>query len=93
MTHHSGSGWYTMDTEAEPLSPTYTNHTNLDNMHSDECTLSKAAEIVDLASIVVDHLKKLRDGTTDDEWDQIIDNQLVDELITACMDLEGSIED
>ena len=82
-----------MVTEAALLSPTYTNHTNLDNMYSDDCTLGKAAEIVDLAAIVVDHLKKLRDETTDDEWDRIIDNQHVDELITACMDLEGSIDD
>ena len=74
-------------------SPNQTNHTNLDNMCSDTCTLSKAAEIVDLAVIVVDHLKKLRDGTTEEEWDRIIDNQLVDELITTCMDLEGSIDD
>ena len=81
-----------MGTEAE-TSPSYTNHTNLDNMYSDECTLSKAAEIVDLAVIVVDHLKKLRDGTTDDEWEKVIDNTLVDELITVLFDLESSIDD
>ena len=62
-------------------------------MLSDTCTLSKAAEIVDLAVIVVNCLDKMRDAATDEQWDQLVDNPLVDELLNACMDLEGSIED
>lgn len=62
-------------------------------MYSESCSLSKAGEIVDLAVISVDLLKKLRDETTDDEWDKIIDHPLVDELITSLMDLESSIDD
>ena len=62
-------------------------------MFSDECSLSKAAEIVDLAVISVGLLKKLRDNVTDEQWDSIIDNQDMDELITSLMDLEFSIEE
>ena len=92
MTHHSDSGWYIMDVEAVLLPPTYTNHTNLDNMYSEDCTLSKAAEIVDLAVISVRLLQKLRDETTDEEWEKIIANDKVDELITSLFDLEDSID-
>ena len=62
-------------------------------MYSDTCSLSKAAEIVDLACISVGLLQKLRDNTTDDQWDALCDNQIVDELITSLMDLESSIEE
>ena len=62
-------------------------------MYSETCTMSKAAEIVDLAAITVDLLKKLRDETTDKQWDQLCDIEPVDELITALMDLECSIDE
>ena len=62
-------------------------------MYSETCSLSKAAEIVDLAVIVVDHLKKLRDGTTDDQWDQLCDLAPMDALLTSLMDLESSVDD
>ena len=62
-------------------------------MYSDTCTLSKAAEIADLAVISVGLLQKLRDNTTDEQWDALCDNPDVDELITSLMDLESSIED
>ena len=62
-------------------------------MYSDTCSLSKAAEIADLACISVGLLQKLRDNTTDDQWDALCDNQIVDELITSLMDLESSIEE
>ena len=62
-------------------------------MYSETCTMSKAAEIVDLAAISVGLLKKLRDETTDDQWEQVIDNPLVDELITSLFDLEDSIDE
>ena len=61
-------------------------------MLSEEITLPQAAEIVDLAAISVKYLKELRDGTTDEEWDKIIDNPLVDQLITSLFDLEDSVD-
>lgn len=70
----------------------WTTHTHY-RMYSESCTLPKAAEIVDLAVISVDLLKRLRDETTDDEWEKIIDHPLVDELITSLVDLESSIDD
>jgi hypothetical protein len=36
-------------------------------------------------------LKDLRDCTTDDEWDEIISNPLVDTLVSICMDLEDRL--
>ena len=61
-------------------------------MFSDEVTLSKATEIVDLAAISVRLLKELRDETTDEDWEKIIENDKVDELITSLFDLEDSID-
>lgn len=62
-------------------------------MYSETCSLSKAAEIVDLACISVGLLQKLRDKSTDDQWDALCDNETVDELLTSLMDLESSIEE
>ena len=62
-------------------------------LFSDDITLPKAAEIVDLAAISVRLLKKLRDETTDDEWEKVIDNPLVDELIDSLIDLECSVDE
>lgn len=61
-------------------------------MVSDNTSLSQAAEIVDLAAISVSLLKKLRDEITDDEWEQVIENSKVDELITSLFDLEDAID-
>ena len=61
-------------------------------MFSEDITLPKAAEIVDLAAISVRLLKDLRDGMTDDEWEQVIEDSRVDELITSLFDLEDSID-
>ena len=61
-------------------------------MFSDDTTLRQAAEIVDLAAISVSLLKKLRDETTDDEWEKVIENSKVDELITSLFDLEDVID-
>ena len=36
-------------------------------------------------------LQALRDGTTEEEWEAIIANPLVDELITACVDVEAHV--
>lgn len=44
------------------------------------------------AEVVAEALQAMRDGTTDEEWEQIIANPLVDELISACMDLEYKLQ-
>ena len=62
-------------------------------MYSDTCSLSKAAEIADLACISVGLLQKLRDNTTDDQWNQLCDIEPLDELLTSLMDLEYSIDE
>ncbi len=61
-------------------------------MYSDTCSLSKAAEIADLAAITAGLLKQLRDNTTDDQWDSFCENEYLDELLTSIMDLEHSID-
>lgn len=43
------------------------------------------------AEAVVEALQAMRDGTTDEEWEQIIDHPLVDALINACMELEDQL--
>ncbi len=55
--------------------------------------LSQMATVIGSAESVVAALQALRDGTTEDQWDQIISNELVDRLICACMDLESDLED
>ena len=49
------------------------------------------SELVDSAKDVTAALQALRDGTTDEEWEAIIDNPLVDALISACMDVEACV--
>lgn len=49
------------------------------------------AELVDSANEVTAALQALRDGTTDEEWEAIIDNPLVDALISACMEVEACV--
>ena len=46
------------------------------------------SELVDSAIEVTAALQALRDGTTDEEWEAIIDNPLVDALISACGEVE-----
>jgi hypothetical protein len=50
--------------------------------------LDTISELVGSAIEVTAALQALRDGTTDEEWEAIIDNPLVDALISACMDVE-----
>lgn len=59
-------------------------------MLSQDITLNRAAEIVDLADIVSRALVELRDSTTDEEWDKLMDNQKLESLLDACTDLEAS---
>ena len=55
--------------------------------------LGQMATVIDSAESVVAALQALREGSTDDQWDQLCDNELVDALICACMDLESELED
>lgn len=55
--------------------------------------LSKMAKVIGSAESVVAALQALRADTTDEQWDQIISNELVDCLISACMDLESELDD
>jgi hypothetical protein len=55
--------------------------------------LSQMATVIGSAESVVAALQALRDGTTEDQWDQFCNNELLDALICACMDLEGDLED
>jgi type II secretory pathway component PulF len=55
--------------------------------------LSQLATVIGSAESVVAALQALRDGTTEDQWDQLCSSELVDRLICACMDLESDLED
>ena len=59
---------------------------------TDNITLNDAHKIIEFAATSVELLKQLRDATTDDEWEQIIDNSQVDELITSLFDLEDAVD-
>ena len=50
------------------------------------------ADLIASAEAVAQALQEMRDCTTDDEWDQIISNPLVDILVSACMDLEDRLQ-
>ena len=56
-------------------------------------TAAQTANVISAAESVADALQALRDGTTDDQWDQLCENELIDALIAACMDLEAELED
>jgi hypothetical protein len=55
--------------------------------------LAQTANVISAAESVTAALQTLRDGTTEDQWDQLCDNELIDALIAACMDLEHELED
>ena len=55
--------------------------------------LAQTANVISAAESVATALQALRDGTTEDQWDQLCDNELIDRLIAACMDLEYELED
>lgn len=61
-------------------------------MISDTITMAAAGEVVDLAELVVISLQQVRDKLSNDEWEALISNELVDGLVTACTELEASIE-
>lgn len=53
--------------------------------------LESIVELVESTEAVATALEALRKGTTDEEWDAICDNPLVDALISACMDVESHV--
>ena len=55
--------------------------------------LAQTANVISAAESVTAALQALRNGTTEDQWDQLCENELVDRLIAACMDLEFELED
>lgn len=50
------------------------------------------ADLIASAEAVAQALQELRVCTTDDEWEEICSNPLVDALVSACMDLEDRIQ-
>ena len=55
--------------------------------------LAQMVVVIDSAESVVTALQALRDGTTDEQWDQFMDDELMGPFISACMDLEADLED
>ena len=56
--------------------------------------LAQTAVVIDSAESVVAALQALRDGTTDEQWEQLIEqNELLVNLICACVELEADLED
>jgi hypothetical protein len=55
--------------------------------------LAQTANVISAAESVTAALQALRDGTTEDQWNQLCDNELLDALIASCMDLEDELED
>jgi hypothetical protein len=61
-------------------------------MNSLSAGLEAIADLVASCEAVKQALEDLRDCTTDDEWDEIISNPLVDTLVSTCMDLECRLQ-
>jgi len=55
--------------------------------------LGQMAAVISSAESVVAALQALRDGTTEDQWEQLCENELIDALICECMDLESYLDD
>ena len=54
--------------------------------------LEAIADLIASAEAVKQALEDMRERTTDDEWEEICSNPLVDTLASACMDLEDRIQ-
>jgi len=61
-------------------------------MNSLSAGLEAIADLVASCEAVKQALEDLRDCTTNDEWDEIISNPLVDALVSTCMDLEDRLQ-
>lgn len=53
--------------------------------------LDTISNLVESAIAMTAALQELRDRTTDEEWEAIIDNPLVDALIASCGDIEDCV--
>ena len=54
--------------------------------------LEAIVDLVASAEAVKEALENMRECTTDDEWEEICSNPLVDALVTACVELEFRIQ-
>ena len=54
--------------------------------------LKALADTLRSAEAVVAALQVLRDTTPEDRWDELCSNELLDALLSACMDLEYDLE-
>ena len=61
-------------------------------MNSLSAGLEAIADLVASCEAVKQALEDLRDCTTNEEWDEIISNPLVDTLVSTCMDLEDRLQ-
>jgi hypothetical protein len=61
-------------------------------MNSLSAGLEAIVDLIASCEAVREALEDLRDCTTNDEWDEIISNPLVDTLVSACMDLEDRLQ-
>lgn len=61
-------------------------------MNSLSAGLEAIADLIASCEAVKQALEDLRDCTTNDEWDEIISNPLVDTLVSTCMDLEDRLQ-
>ena len=55
--------------------------------------LAQTANVISAAESVTAALQALRDGTTEDQWDQLCENELLDALIASCIYLEHELKD
>lgn len=54
--------------------------------------LEALVDTIRSAETVVAALQALRDATTEDQWEEICSNELLDALLSACADLEYDLE-
>ena len=61
-------------------------------MNSLSAGLEAIVDLVASCEAVQKALEDMRECTTDEEWDEIVSNPLVDTLVSACMDLEDRLQ-
>lgn len=61
-------------------------------MNTLSASLEVLADTIRSAETVVAALQALRDTTTEDRWDEICSDELLDALLGACTDLEYDLE-
>jgi len=53
--------------------------------------LQAFAQMIDSIESLAEALENLRQGTTDEQWDELCSNPLVDALVSAAIDVEALI--